>query len=46
MGAGEIETFLSHLASVEKVAAAAQRQALNAIVFLDKHNLIVLNFKT
>ena len=37
MGAIEIETFLSHLASVDKVSAATQRQALNAIIFLYKH---------
>ena len=34
MGAPEIERFLSHLATEGKVAAATQRQALNAIVFL------------
>lgn len=34
MGAGEVERFLSHLATEGKVAAATQRQALNAIVFL------------
>jgi len=37
MGAVEIENFLSHLASVDNVSAATQRQALNAIVFLYKH---------
>ncbi len=30
MGKTEIETFLSHLASTRKVAAATQRQDLNA----------------
>ena len=39
MGAVEIETFLSHLASAEKISAATQRQALNGIVFLYKHVL-------
>ncbi len=34
LGKGEIEAFLSHLASVKKVAAATQNQALNALVFL------------
>jgi integron integrase len=39
MGAKEIESFLSHLATREMVSAATQRQALNAIVFLYKHIL-------
>ena len=39
MGAVEIESFLSHLASTEKVSAATQRQALNAIIFLYKQVL-------
>ena len=34
MGAAEVERWLSHLAEKEGVAAATQRQALNAIVFL------------
>jgi integron integrase len=34
LGAKDVEKFLSYLASEEKVAAATQRQALNAIVFL------------
>jgi len=34
MGAPEVERYLSHLAEKEGVAAATQRQALNAIVFL------------
>jgi len=34
MGAGEVRVFLSHLASSEKLAAATQNQALNALVFL------------
>ena len=34
MGEGEISEFLTHLAVEEKVAAATQNQALNAIVFL------------
>jgi integron integrase len=34
MGAPEVTAFLSHLASVEKVSASTQRQAMNALVFL------------
>lgn len=34
MGSAEIERYLSHLATNEKVAASTQRQALNALVFL------------
>jgi len=34
MGEDEISAFLTHLAVKEKVAAATQNQALNAIVFL------------
>jgi hypothetical protein len=34
LGARDVEHFLSHLASVGKVAASTQRQALNALVFL------------
>ena len=34
MGAPEVERWLSHLAEKAGVAAATQRQALNAIVFL------------
>ncbi|MFH7320537.1 integron integrase [Desulfurivibrio sp. D14AmB] len=34
LGAPDVERFLSHLATNGKVAAATQRQALNAIVFL------------
>ncbi len=34
MGEKEIERFLSHLATHEKVAASTQKQALNALVFL------------
>ncbi len=34
MNAPEVERFLSHLATQGQVAAATQRQALNAIVFL------------
>ena len=36
MGKNEIETFLSHLAVQQNVAASTQSQALNAIVFLYK----------
>ena len=34
MGAKEVQTYLSHLAVDKDVAAATQRLALNAIVFL------------
>ncbi|GAB4343125.1 MAG: integron integrase [Desulfobulbaceae bacterium] len=34
MGTQEVERFLSHLATERNVAAATQRQALNALVFL------------
>ncbi len=39
MGRTEIEAFLSHLAVKEKVAAATQNQALNALLFLYRHVL-------
>lgn len=39
MGKEEIEKFLSHLATEGNVAAATQRQALNAIIFLYKRVL-------
>jgi len=34
LGAKDVETFLSHLATSQKVSAVTQRQALNAIIFL------------
>jgi integron integrase len=34
MGAEEVERFLTHLATAEKVSASTQNQALNALVFL------------
>lgn len=34
MGAGEVERYLSHLATTMKVSASTQHQALNALVFL------------
>ena len=34
MGPGEIESFLSHLASDQHVSASTQHQALNAIGFI------------
>ena len=34
LGAKDIESFLSHLATVGKVSASTQKQALNALVFL------------
>lgn len=40
MGKPHIESFLSHLATHGKVAAATQRQALNAIVFLYREVLL------
>jgi site-specific recombinase XerD len=40
MGEKEIERFLSHLATHEKVAASTQRQALNALVFLYRDVLL------
>src|SRR6476661_5963881 len=36
MGAAEVTAFLSHLATVENVAAATQAQALAAVLFLYK----------
>ncbi len=39
LGAKNIEAFLSHLATHDKVTASTQRQALNALVFLYKHVL-------
>jgi hypothetical protein len=38
-GAPEINQFLTHLASVQKVAASTQNQALSAILFLYRHIL-------
>lgn len=40
MGAREVERFLSHLATHEKVAISTQKQALNAIVFLYRDVLL------
>lgn len=40
LGSRDVEAFLSHLASEEKVAASTQRQALNAIVFLYREVLL------
>lgn len=39
MGAGEVEDFLSWLATERNVAAATQNQALSALVFLYKQVL-------
>jgi len=39
MGAKELETFLSHLATQDRVAASTQNQALQAILFLYRHVL-------
>lgn len=39
VGAGEVEQFLTHLATVENVAANTQNQAFNAILFLYRHVL-------
>lgn len=38
MGANEVATFLSHLATTDMVSAATQRQALKGIVFLYNPN--------
>ncbi len=40
MGEREIESFLSHLATVDKVSASTQKQALNALVFLYRDVLL------
>jgi integron integrase len=42
MGAAEVATFLSDLANRQRVAAATQAQALNALVFLYREVLHVL----
>ena len=39
LGVKDIEAFLSHLATEDKVSASTQRQALNALVFLYKYVL-------
>jgi Phage integrase, N-terminal SAM-like domain len=39
MGGAELETFLTHLAVQEQVAASTQNQALSAILFLDRDAL-------
>lgn len=39
MGGFELEVFLTHLATVGKVTASTQNQALNAIIFLYRHVL-------
>ncbi|MCG2740715.1 MAG: integron integrase [Syntrophaceae bacterium] len=39
LGAKDVETFLSHLATEGKVSGATQRQALNALVFLYRNVL-------
>jgi len=41
MGKKEVDAFLSHLAVNRKVAAATQKQAFNAIIFLYRHVLDV-----
>jgi integron integrase len=40
MGAPEIQSFLSHLATEKNVAASTQNQALSAILFLYRHVLL------
>ena len=37
MGAREIQAFLTHLASEQKVSASTQNQALSALTFLYRH---------
>ena len=39
MGAPEVNQFLTHLASVRKVSASTQNQALSALLFLYRHVL-------
>ena len=39
MGPAEVESFLSHLATAERVAASTQNQALQAIIFLYRNVL-------
>jgi site-specific recombinase XerD len=39
MGAGEIRSFLSHLATRRNVAASTQNQAFSALLFLYRHVL-------
>ncbi len=39
MGAPEVEAFLSHLATHERVATSTQNQALSALIFLYRHVL-------
>lgn len=39
MGASEVESFLSHLATTRQVSASTQSQALAALLFLYKHVL-------
>src|SRR4051812_34235200 len=39
MGEGEIAAFVTHLATVPKVSASTQNQALHAILFLYRHVL-------
>jgi Phage integrase, N-terminal SAM-like domain len=39
MGGAELETFLTHLAVQEQVAASTQNQALSAILFLEREVL-------
>jgi hypothetical protein len=34
MGVAEIESFVTHLAVIDKVAASTQNQALSALLFL------------
>jgi integron integrase len=39
MGAAEVESFLSHLATTAQVSASTQNQALSSLLFLYKHVL-------
>lgn len=41
MGAGEVESFLRHLATVGKVSASTQSQALSALLFLYREIFVV-----
>ena len=41
MGGPQVEAFLSHLATVDRVAASTQNQALSALLFLYREVLQV-----
>jgi site-specific recombinase XerD len=41
MGAGEVEAFLTHLATERKVSASTHNQALSAMLFLYREVLVI-----